>query len=409
MRSKILLLAALAGLIAGAAYLLSGKTSPSKPASTPDRHIATATLGNIESTLRLTGQTSARTYVNMTAPMLRGPESNRALVLMKLVKPGAQVKKGELVAQIDAQATRDHVDDVADSVKQADADIRKRKAEQEVEWQNLQQTLRVAKSDMEKARLDAKTTGLLTEIERELLKLNVEETEARYRQLQKDLAFHKSANEAEIRILEITKDRQQRHHDRHVVDIEKFTIYARMDGLAVMQQTWRGGEMGQVQEGDQVSPGQLFMKVVNPASMQVEAKANQAESSDLRIGQRVVVRFDAFPGLQLNGHVYSIGALATGGWMQNNYIRSIPINIQIDGSDPRVIPDLSASGDVLIAKADNVVTIPLGAVHEHDGKTTVLAKTGDTFEERTVTLGIHSSKEVAVLSGLKAGDEVKLN
>src|SRR5450756_2200663 len=107
MRSKILLLAALAGLIAGAAYLLSGKTSPSKPASTPDRHIATATLGNIESTLRLTGQTSARTYVNMTAPMLRGPESNRALVLMKLVKPGAQVKKGELVAQIDAQATRD--------------------------------------------------------------------------------------------------------------------------------------------------------------------------------------------------------------------------------------------------------------------------------------------------------------
>jgi HlyD family secretion protein len=330
-------------------------------------------------------------------------------VLMKLVKAGAHVKKGELVAQIDAQATRDHVDDVADSVKQAEADIRKRKAEQEIEWQNLQQTLRIAKSDMEKARLDAKTTGLLTEIERELLQLNVEETEARYQQLQKDLAFHKTANEAEIRILQLTKERQQRHHDRHAVDIEKFTIYAAMDGLAVMQQTWRGGEMGQVQEGDQVGPGQLFMKVVNPASMQVEAKANQAESSDLRIGQHVTVGFDAFTGLQLSGHVYSIGALATGGWMQNNYIRSIPINIQIDGSDQRVIPDLSASSDVLIGKAENVVTIPLEAVREHNGKTTVLARTGATFEERTVTLGIHSSKEVAVLTGLRAGDEVKLD
>jgi HlyD family secretion protein len=410
MRSKIVLSLALAALVAGAAYLLSGKPNVSKePVPATDLHVAKATVGNIERVLRLTGQTSARTYVNVTAPMLRGPEANKALVLMKLVKPGAHVKKGELIAQIDAQATRDHVDDVADNVKQADSDIRKRKAEQEIEWQNLQQTLRVAKSDMEKARLDAKTTGLLTEIERELLQLNVEETEARYQQLQKDLTFHKAANQAEIRILELTKDRQQRHHDRHALDIEKFTIYAAMDGLAVMQQTWRGGEMGQVQEGDQVGPGQLFMKVVNPISMQVEAKANQAESSDIRIGQRVSVRFDAFPGLQLDGHVYSIGALAMGGWMQNNYIRSIPINIQIDGSDPRVIPDLSAAGDVLTGKADNVITIPLGAVREHNGKTTVLAKTDDTFEERTVTLGIHSSKEVAVLTGLKAGDEVRLN
>lgn len=409
MRSKLLLLAVLAALVAGAAYLLSGKTSLTKPASAPDQHIAVARRGNIEQTLRLTGQTSARKSVNMTAPMLRGPESNRSLVLMKLAKPGAHIKKGELVAQIDAQATRDHVDDVADNVKQADADIRKRKAEQEIEWETLQQTLRVAKSDMEKARLDAKTTGLLTEIERELLKLNVEETEARYQQLQKDLPFHKAAYDAEIRILEITKDRQKRHHDRHALDIEKFTIYASMDGLAVMQPTWRGGEMGQVQEGDQVSPGQLFMKIVNPASMQVEAKANQAESSQLRIGQRVVVRFDAFPGLQLNGHVYSIGALATGGWMQNNYIRSIPVNIQIEGSDPRVIPDLSASADVSLARANDVVTIPLSAIREHNGNSTVLAKAGDSFEERTVTLGIRSSTEVAVVSGLKAGDEVKLN
>src|SRR5205085_3720513 len=111
-----------------------------------------------EHVLRLTGQTSARTFTNVTAPMLRSPEGNRALVLMKLAKAGAFVKKGELIAQIDAQTARDHVDDVADSVRQAQADIRKRRAEQEIEWENLQQTLRIAKSDMEKARLDAKTT-----------------------------------------------------------------------------------------------------------------------------------------------------------------------------------------------------------------------------------------------------------
>ena len=168
-----------------------------------------------------------------------------------------------------------------------------------------------------------------------------------------------------------------------------------------------------MQEGDQVGPGQSFMKVVNPASMQVEAKANQAESSELRIGQPVIVRLDAFPGLQFNGRVSSIGALATGGWMQNNYIRTIPVNIQIEGSDPRLIPDLSAAGDVLVAKAEQVVCVPLAAIHQHNGRTTVLSGQGGatvlSFEERQVTLGIHNGKEVAVLSGLTAGAEVKLN
>ena len=128
---------------------------------------------------------------------------------------------------------------------------------------------------------------------------------------------------------------------------------------------------------------------------------------------RVIVRLDAFSGLQFNGRIYSIGALATGGWQQQNYIRTIPVNIQIEGSDPRLIPDLSAAGDVLVAKAENVVCVPLTAIHEHNGRTTVLARQGGApglnFEEREVTLGIHDGKEVAVLSGLTSGAEVKLN
>jgi multidrug efflux pump subunit AcrA (membrane-fusion protein) len=413
MQAKAALSLGLVALCAGAAYLLSGKSTTPNSSGSDDRHVAIAKLGNIDRILRLTGRTSARKYSNIIAPTPRGPEGGRALVLMKLVKPGAYVKKGELIAQIDAQSTQDHVEDVADSVRQAEADIEKRKAEQRVEWESLQQVLRTAKSDRDKALLDAKTTGLLTDIERELLKLNVEEAEARYTQLQKDLAFHKAANEAELRILDITRERQKRHHDRHAGDLVKFTIHSPSDGLAVMQTTFRGGESGQVQEGDQVGPGQSFMKVVNPASMQVEAKANQTESSELRIGQPVTVLLDAFPGLQFKGRVYSIGALATGGWMQNNYIRSIPVNVQIEGSDPRLIPDLSAAADVLVGKAENVLCIPLAAVHERNGRTTVLAREagapGLSFEERQVTLGIHDGKNVVVLSGLTAGAEVKLN
>jgi len=409
MRSKILLALALLTLGGGGAiYLLHGKQqAPTiKPSSFK---VATAAVASIARTVRLAGQTSARKYVNINAPELRGPESNKSLILLELVKPGAFVKKGQVMARIDAQSTEDHIDDVKDTVKQADADVVKRKAEQQIEWENLVQTLRQAKSDRDKARLDAQPARILTPLERQLLELNVQETEARYSMLEKSLADQKKSFESEIRILEITALRQRHHLERHQHDLLRFTVIATMDGLAVMQPIWRGGDMGQVEQGDQLGPGQLFAKIVDPKSMQVEARANQVETSDLRVGQSVVVRLDAFPGLQFSGTVYSIGALATGSWLQSYYKREVPVNITINGYDSRLIPDLSASAEVTLQKADGVLAIPLAAVRQTAGRPTVMVRDGDDFVSRDVTLGIHDETEVAVTSGLQAGDQVRVD
>lgn len=407
MRLKILLLVAVVAMSGGALYIVQGKQQTPK-LTIPQAKVAVATSATIARTVRITGQTSARRYANINAPRPRGPDTNR-LVLLTLVKAGSSVRKGDVVATIDAQSTEDHIDDVTDMVKQAEADIQKRKAEQAIESQNLQQTLRQAKADMEKARLEAKPAVLLTPIERDLLQLNVQQTEARYKELEKNIAQQQASFTAEIRILEITAERQRRHLGRHQYDLKGFTIRAAMNGLAVMQPIWRGGDMGQVDQGDQLGPGQLFMKIVDPGSMQLEATANQVEASQLRIGQNVLIRFDAFPGLELPGTVYSIGALATGSWLQNYYIRRIPVNITINGSDPRLIPDLSASGEVTIEKSDNVITIPLLAVQNRNGQNTVRVRQGDEFVERPVTLGIHNESQVAVVSGLNAGDQVRID
>ena len=73
-----------------------------------------------------------------------------------MAKSGSLVKKGELLAEIDYTNTRDHIDDVEDLVTAAAKDIVKRKAEQAVEWENLNQTLRVAKAELDKARIEAR-------------------------------------------------------------------------------------------------------------------------------------------------------------------------------------------------------------------------------------------------------------
>jgi multidrug efflux pump subunit AcrA (membrane-fusion protein) len=369
---------------------------------------AKAVSGVLNATIRVSGQTAAREYVNVTAPRLVGPESNRPLVILKLAQSGTMVKKGDLLLQIDGQSLLDHIDDVHSTVVQAESDIKKRRAEQAVEWENLQQSVRVAKAQMDKLKVDAKASEVRTAIDQELIKLSVEESEAQYNELLKEVELKRVSQAAEMKILDYTRERHTRHRDRHKKDVQRFTITSPMDGLAVVQSIWRGGEFQPIGEGDQIQAGQLIVKVVNPRSMQVEGNINQAESGSFRIGQHANVTLDAFPGVTLKAKVYSIGAIAVGGFRQQAYIRSIPVRIAIEDFDPRLIPDLSAGADVVVEAPDSTM-VPLAAIHHENGRQIVYAKDGGRYVPRDVKLGLRNEIHAAVASGVNPGDEVALN
>ena len=108
---------------------------------------------------------------------------------------------------------QDSMSDVNALVVQAEGDVRKRKADQAIEAENLQQNVRRAKAALDKARLDLGAQDIRMPIDKELLKLSVEESEATYKELLQEVQIKKVAHAAEIRILELTKERQQRHHD----------------------------------------------------------------------------------------------------------------------------------------------------------------------------------------------------
>jgi hypothetical protein len=403
------LLVVIAGAGLGAYQWFAKSKAQQQAAAVPTFRTAKVTTGTLERIVRLAGQTSARTFANITAPILRGPEMRSSLVILKLAPSGAYVKKGDVVLELDAQAAQDHLDDVDDMVEGAEGDIRKRRAEQQIEWDTLQQNVRVAKAEWDKAKLDYQAAEVRTDIERQLLKLSLDEAEASYKEALNDLDFKKQSHAAEIRILEIARERQLRHRERHVTDLKRYTIHAPMDGLAVMQTVFRGGEMLQIQQGDQVFPGQQIMKIVQPKSMQVEAAVNQAESSQFRLGQRARITLDGFPGVVVPGQIYAIGALATRSWRDQYYIRNIPVRFRLDTQDPRIIPDLSASATVILDKLENATVVPLGAVHTQNGKTIAYVKAANGFEAHPIELGLRNDTHAAVVSGLRAGDEVRLN
>jgi multidrug efflux pump subunit AcrA (membrane-fusion protein) len=185
-------------------------------------------------------------------------------------------------------------------------------------------------------------------------------------------------------------------------------MLAPMDGLVVMQTTYRGGEMNQIKVGDRLSPGQPFMRVVDPRTMQVEATMSQADTELIRLGQPATVRFDAFPDIVVKGRVQAVGAFAIGGRRLNYYVRRVPVRVKIETADARVIPDLSASADVAMAEPANGLIVPREALSEAQGKTLVYVKQGDGFQPREVHIATASTTH-AMISGLEEGQEVALH
>ena len=98
-------------------------------------------------------------------------------------------------------------------------------------------------------------------------------------------------------------------------------------------------------KGQQLVSGLPVVTIVANSQSYVEANFKETELADMQIGQPARIEFDAYPDLELKGHVASIGAgtgsefsvlpaqNATGNWVK--VTQRVPVRIAIDQTSPR--------------------------------------------------------------------------
>ncbi len=331
------------------------------------------------------------------------------LVLQKVVPAGSRVKKGDIIAEFDRQYMLNRLDDYEASVAMQEANLRKIRADIDVNQEAHDQSIKGAKAALDKAKLDIRATPVLSAIQAERLKLALEQAEAEYKQLLFEVPYVLASHESEIRTSELDVQQAELELRRANANVEKLVVRAPIDGMVVMLSTFRSGEMGQVREGDELYSGQPFMQVVDTSSMVVEATVNQVDVEQVRIGMKARVRFDAFPGLELPARVYSIGTVAKASRFRREYVTEVPVQLKLEALDPRVIPDLSVSADIVLEPAEQGVIAPLGGIfREAGGETYVYARRGQSWEKQPVELGLQTHVAAIVRSGLAPGDEIAL-
>jgi multidrug efflux pump subunit AcrA (membrane-fusion protein) len=370
--------------------------------------------GVVEQGLRLTGVTAAANAAVLTAPQLfgsrnfAGGHSDFRLTLDDLAVPGSFVNQGDTVASFDRQYMSIRLDDHRANVAMYEAYMRVLTAAFEVRRKAQERRVAVAKGARDKAALNLKTAPVRSAIVSERFRLQLEEETARHEELVSQWKWFDDSERSAIRRLALDIKEQRIGLQRAERNLERMVVRAPIAGIFVVQSIHRGGEMAEIRKGDQIFPGHVFAQVVDPRAMVVNAEVNQVDAERLRSGQRARVRFDAYPDLELPARVVSVGIFASMGGFRRAYVKSIPVRLKLEETDPRVIPNFTVSADVVTASEEAESIAPLESVFTDpsDAAPHVYVRTESGWEERDVELGLRNNIEVAVRGGLRAGEVI---
>lgn len=370
-----------------------------------------AWTGNLERGLRVAGVTAAERFAMLLAPQMRGSHQHGQgrgdfnLVLQKLAPAGGIVRKGDVVAEFDRQLMLLRLDDYKAMADQHDRNLLRLKAFLAVTRAAYEQRVLRAKGTMEKAAEDLKKIPILSEIKQEKARLDYEEARMRYEELRnnaENVMISEGAaiarSEADVRVSQLEYERARRNADRMLVK-------APLSGMVVLMTTHRGGENGQIREGDQVGSGQPYMRIVDLRRMVVTASVNQVDAQAVRLGMRARVRFDAYPDLELPAKVTSVGAFAQSGGWRGSYVRGVPIGLKLERTDPLVVPDLSVSADLVLETTENATIVPREAVFgDEDHSYAFVHEADGGWEKRPLEVVMGNATAVAVRGGVNPGD-----
>jgi multidrug resistance efflux pump len=363
--------------------------------------------GSFKHILRLTGRVNAVESYSVKAPRLARQVSSTILIT-KILPTGTSVKKGDILVEFDRQ---DQLKNILD--RQAEYDnlvhqIDKMRADQVAAQASDQTEMKTTEVDVRTAKVEMRKNDLIPKNEAEINLENLREAEAKLKLLEDTFALKREAEAADLRILEIQRNRAKKAVFHEQNNIEKMTIRSPMDGLVVLVPLSKGSRRLDPEEGDEVNPGGSIMLVVNPTAMEVSAQINQVDISRLYVGQPAEIHLDAYPELHFPGRIEHISAIASPS-SNSNRIRYFTVVASIEGNHPKLLPDLTAAVDVLLQEEKSVLLLPRNAVVFRQGRALVEVLGNGGSEVKEIETGPWNEFEIVVESGIDEGTAVALD
>src|SRR6267154_1130030 len=360
---------------------------------------------NFGQAIRLNGTTQASRSFVVLAPKLEGAQVG-SMVITKLVPAGTHVKKDDFLVEFEPQAqTKDYLDKKS-TYENLVGQVAQKQAEEDIARAKDDTAMKQAEDELKRAELELQRNEVVSRIDAEKNQEALDEAQASLKQLKQTYELKRAASASTIRIQEIQRDRALEAMRYAQGNAAKMVVHSPMEGVVVHNTIWLGGRMGTVQQGDQVRPGVPFLQVVDPSQMEVRVELNQVDLLKVRPGQQAQMHLDAYPGMTLPTTLEELSPLGHQGQF-SEIVRSFTARFSVQGTDPRLLPDLSAALDVDLGSQKNVLVVPSQSIGTEANHSYVWLKSTVGFDKRAVQTSARNDLETVVNSGLSEGDIIR--
>ena len=148
--------------------------------------------------------------------------------------------------------------------------------------------------------------------------------------------------------------------------------------------------------------GKLLLEVADLRHERVRGYFDEPDLGRLATGQKVVIRWDAKPGIEWHGHIVRLPSAVV------TYTTRNVGEVLIDFDDPAdgLLPDTNVTLTVTTSSEPNALSMPRDALHELNGKYYVYKVVYGELKRVPVVIGSPNLTQVPILSGLEDGDVV---
>ena len=163
-------------------------------------------------------------------------------------------------------------------------------------------------------------------------------------------------------------------------------LLAPADGTVIR----RDGEIGQM-----IGANQTVFWLSCCAPLRISAEVDEEDIAEVRSGQTVLIRSDAFPDRTFDGRVQSVTPKG------DPVARSYRVRISLPAETPLMI-GMTAETNIILRKAGNALLVPATAVRQD----TVWRVANGRAEPRKVAVGAKGAREVEILDGVDDNDRI---
>jgi HlyD family secretion protein len=314
------------------------------------------------------------------------------------VKPGQQVKAGQLLLQMDDADARAQAARALAQLKAAQADL------QAVQRGGTQEEVLTSEANLTKVRA-----------ERDAAQRNLEAVQ---RLQQNGSASQSELVEAQNRLrranadLELAQKRQTgRYSNPEIARVQAQAAEARASYEAAQDmlskanvKSPRAGTVFSlpVREGAFVNAGDLLVQVADLKKMQVRAFVDEPEIGKLAADQKVAITWDAVPSRTWEGTVTYIPTTV----IQRGTRNVGEIICTVDNQDLKLLPNVNVNVLVTTSRAENALTLSREAVYQNSGKRHVFTIQDGRLKRKEVETGIANLTRIQIVKGVDQGTRV---